>query len=112
MNKLALVNLGDEFNLGSTGIKNVPAYSSVGSFISTILPNVYIIAGMICLFLLLGGGIMFIIGAGNQKAENIEGAKKTISAALLGFLIIFASYWIIQIIEIVTGVKILNPPIL
>lgn len=109
MQKLAF-NLGEQFWLKpEAGIGEAAGYSSLGKLISAILPNVYIIAGIILFILLIGGGFMFIVGAGSDNPEQAKKGRQAITAALAGFGVIFASYWIIQIIETVTGVKILNP---
>jgi len=81
---------------------------TLGDIISNILPNIYILAGIILFFLLIGGGLMFIISAGRENPEGAGQGKKAITAALIGFLIIFASYWIIQIIKVITGVDFLS----
>lgn len=101
------VNIGDWFKIGGKSIKNV--YPTFGSLISTLLFNVYIFAGIILLVLLIFGGISFIIGAGKQESQQIQKAGKAITAALAGFAIIFASYFVIQLIEGITGAKILEP---
>lgn len=109
MEKLAL-EIGKEFWLKpKAGITGTPAYQSLGGFISAVLPNVYIIAGVILFVLLIIGGITTIAGAGKGDQEATKKGQKAITAALLGFLIIFASYWIIQIIEVVTGIEIFKP---
>lgn len=83
--------------------------TTLGEIISNILPNIYILAGVILFFLLIGGGLMFIFSAGQENPEGAAKGKKAITAALVGFLIIFASYWIIQIVEVITGIDILKP---
>jgi hypothetical protein len=80
--------------------------TSPTSFLSKILPNVYIIAGLILLFLLVFGGFTLITSAGDP--EKSQQGQKTITNAIIGFLIIFASYWIIQIIQVLTGIPILT----
>ena len=102
MRVLAEVNIREKFE---------PPFTDVGSFISTLLPNVYVIASLILFFLLIFGGFTFIVSAGNQNPEGVKKGGNAIGAALMGFLLIFASYWIIQIIEIITGIQILNPNI-
>jgi len=102
-----LFNIGGEFKLGNQGIAEKPAFNSLGDFISALLPNVYIIAGLILFFLILLGGFGILTAGGNP--EKLAQGSKALTAALIGFLIIFASYWIIQIIEVLTGVKIFNP---
>ena len=106
------IDIGDAFKIGSgntvTDINN-PAggYSTIGGFISSVLPNVYIAAGLILLLLLIFGGLMTILNAGNPEAQ--EKSKNAVTAAVLGFVIIFASFWIIQIIQVLTCISILNP---
>jgi len=49
---------------------------------------------------------MMIANPGNPEKQ--EQGKKAVTAAIAGFLIIFCSYWIIQIIQVLTGLQILN----
>lgn len=100
------VNIGNKFRIGGEPISEI--YPTFGSLFSTILFNVYTIAGIILLFLLILAGFNFIIGAGSQQSEKMQKAKKTMTASLAGFIIIFASYFIIQLIEAITGAKILD----
>lgn len=81
-------------------------YSGVGSLLNNILPNVYIVAGLIIFFMLILGGFSIISSA--SDSHKLEEGKKTITSAIIGLLVLFASYWIIQIIQVVTGVPILN----
>lgn len=84
-------------------------FPTLGHLISAILPNVYILAGIILFILLLFGGFGIIMGAGGGNPEQANKGKQAVTAALLGFGLIFASYWIIQIIQRLTGISILNP---
>lgn len=104
---LFAVNIGEAFKLGNQGIKDKPGYGSIGEFVSKILPNVYIISGLILFALLLGGGFAIMTSGGDP--EKKKNGSQAITGALIGFIIIFVSYWIIQIIEYITGVPILNP---
>ncbi len=103
MNKLA-VNIGDAFNspFGRGGV-------GVGSLVSTLVSNAFVLAGIILLFMLVFGGIGILSGAGSNDPERAAKGKQAATSAVIGFIIIFASYWIIQIIEQVTGVGILSP---
>ena len=84
-------------------------FPTLGSLISTLLPNVYMIAGVILFILLIFGGFTYIVSAGQQKPEGVQQGKNAIGAALIGFLLIFASWWIIQIVEVITGIEIFEP---
>jgi hypothetical protein len=111
-NLLAFINIGDEFivNKSGQGIKNALGFQGgIGGIISNLLQNIYILAGILLFVLLIIGGLSFIMGAGEDNPEKAKKGKQALTAALIGFAIIFASYWIIKIIEIVTGVSILNP---
>jgi len=89
----------------------VSSLGTLGDLVSNILPNVYILAGVILFFLMIAGGLVFIFSAGQNDPEGAGRGKKAITAALIGFLIIFASYWIIEIVEVITGINILEPGI-
>lgn len=81
--------------------------TQVGGLVSAIVANAYILAGIIFLILLVVGGITVISSAGNSDPQQAAKGWKIITSAFVGFLIIFASYWIIKIIELITGLKIL-----
>jgi len=83
-------------------------FGTVGQLVSTLLPNIYILAGLLLFFLLIGGGIGMIAGSRGGDPEKTGKGRQGVTAALIGFLIIFCSYWIIQIIEVITGVEILG----
>ena len=104
VNWLAQISIGDEFLLRPG--RSVSDIGSLGNLISTILPNVYVVAGVILLFLLIGGGLTIIINSGKNNPENVAKGQKAVTAAIIGFLIIFASYWLIQIVEHITGLDI------
>ena len=101
---LAQVDLQEtyfEYHEGAASVSDDPT-----SLITQILPNAYIFASIILLFFLVGGGLLMITSAGNP--ERSQTGQKAITSSLIGFLVIFASYWIIQIIQVLTGVPILS----
>ena len=108
MDQALAFRISTEFNLGDKPLTTV--FSSPGALISALLPNLYILAGLILFILLLFGGFGIIMGAQGGNPEQAGKGKNAITAALLGFGLIFASYWIIQIIQWITGINILNPP--
>lgn len=84
-------------------------FGTVGELVSVLLSNAYVLAGLLLFILLIFGGFTLIMGAGGGDPQKAEQGKKAVTAAVVGFLIIFLSYWIMKIIETVTGVQILNP---
>ena len=82
------------------------AYTGVGDLINNIVPNIYIAGGLVIFIMIIMGGFTIIANA--KDPHKIEEGTKTITSAIIGFIVLFASYWIIQIIQVVTGVQILN----
>ena len=110
MKNLLAIDIGQEFWLKQgQGISGAPVYQTLGGIVSLILKNVYVIAGILLFLLLMFGGFTIIMGAGSGDAKKTSQGQQALTSALIGFLIIFASYWIIQIIQTLTGVNILNP---
>lgn len=90
-------------------VKNA-AISSNTNFVSNlftvVLPYVFIIAGLGLFVMLLAGGFQVMTAV--QNPEGAEAGKKRITAAFIGFFILFASYWIVQALEIIFGITILS----
>jgi hypothetical protein len=104
------VDIGKEFWLRhGLGISNVEQYKTLGGIVSILLKNAYIIAGVLLFGLLLFGGFGIIMGAGGGDPKKTAQGQQAVTSALIGFLIIFASYWIIQIIQVITGMQIFKP---
>ncbi|HBL51952.1 MAG TPA: hypothetical protein DDZ05_01855 [Candidatus Blackburnbacteria bacterium] len=102
----AQINVATPFNpplVGPPGRE----LEGVGKFVSVVLANAYIIAGVLLLFFIIITGIQLISSAGSDDKQKVVKWKATLTTAIIGFLIIFASYWIIQIIELITGIHIL-----
>jgi len=108
MTKLATAfNIGDAFGsrfgqFGSGGL-------GLGDFVSIILSNAIVLAGFAMLVLFLIGGFSVIAGAGQDNPDQAAKGKQAITSAIIGFIIVFASYWIVKIVETLTGLQILNP---
>jgi len=106
---LAAVDIGNELWLKpGVGIGSNATYKTPAGLISILLKNAYILAGVLLFLLLIFGGLSIIMGAGAGDAKKTSQGQQAVTSALIGFLLIFASYWIIQIIQIVTGISILG----
>ena len=91
---------------------NLPSYDGTGfkfansnpaMIIGELLPYIYVVAGLILLLMLISGGIELMTSAGNPDKTKAGYGK--ISAALIGFLIIFVSYMVAKIVEEILGVS-------
>jgi len=101
------INLLDEFKLQEGGKSVVQTIDSPGTLISLITNNILIVASIILFFFILIGGLTMILNAGDSDKQ--KQGMQTITNAIVGYLIVFAAYWIIRIIEGLTGLQILAP---
>lgn len=98
------VNIGSEFGspLGQS--------KTLGDIVSLLLNASFAIGGLIVLFLFILAGYSFIAGAGSNDPQSIEKGKKAATSAIIGFIIILSAYWIIRVIEIITGSNFVTNP--
>lgn len=75
-----------------------------GGIISRALQYLFPIAGLILFVILLWSGFEMIAGAENPKAQ--EAGSQRAGAAVIGLVLLFVSYWVIRLIEVITGAKI------
>ncbi len=96
---LAAVDLKAEFP--------VAKFANIGELASVLLSNIYVVAGVVFLFMVVITGLSYIFGAGNESPQKIQATQQTLLWTLVGLLVIIASYWIVQAIGVLTGFKIL-----
>lgn len=75
-----------------------------GSIITRVLQFAFPIAGVILFVMIVWGGFEILAGANEKK--SLDAGKQRVTAAIVGFLILFCSYWIAQIIEFIFGISI------
>lgn len=99
----------DELNpLKIEGSAVADALSTPEGIINRSLTFLFPLAGMILFGMLVAGGVEMMFGAAGKK--SLESGRQRATAAVVGFLLLFASYWIVQIIEMVFGIDILGRP--
>ena len=96
------INLQDCFALNDSQTVG-QVYGTPAVLVNLLVRLAFIGAGIIFFFLLIIAGYSFITG-GKKGADQ---AKTMLETALIGAFLMFAAYWILQIIGIVTGTKIL-----
>lgn len=102
---LAQVDIGTSFF--GTSENSLSELSDIGLLISRTVQLAFAAAGIIFVFLLIAGGIGIIASAGQDNPQGVEKGKQAVTSALIGFIVVFASYWIVKLIELLTGVSIL-----
>jgi len=96
----------DSFDpLQVAGSPHAATLSTPGGIISRLLQFIFPIAGLALFIMIVVGGLQILAGASNSK--SMQEGQKRVTMAVVGFLILFASYWIAQILEVVFGVTIL-----
>jgi hypothetical protein len=79
---------------------------TIGDIISNLLPYVFVLAGLGLFVYLIIGGFQLLTSGGNP--EKVKAAQGKITNAIIGFVIIFISYWLVRILEIILGIQILG----
>lgn len=74
---------------------------TIGGILSALLPYIFVLAGLMLLIYLILGGFQLMTSGGDPKAT--EAAKGKITNAVVGFLIVFLSYWLVQILQTIFG---------
>lgn len=80
--------------------------SNVPNIVRGIIQFILIVAFVGAFIFLLIGGIRWIMAGGDEKA--VAGARGTITAALIGLVIVLVAYAIIRLIEIFFKVSIIT----
>ena len=78
------------------------ATGSLGEIVSSFLKILFPIVGLLLLLYLLYGGYQYMLSRGDPKA--LESAKGIITNALVGFVIVFIAFWLVQLIGRVLGI--------
>ncbi len=101
----AAVLAADEINLRPEGgLAGDLTSLTVGGIVTALIRLILVIAALVFFFILVIGGIRWTAAAGD-KAQT-EAARNQITAALVGLVIVFAAWSIIQLINTFFGVNI------
>jgi hypothetical protein len=97
------INLSDCFVLNDSGETVSSIYSNPAVLVKLFTDNVFIMAGIIIFFLFIYAGYQAISGG----TKGLEESKKVITTAVIGLIVMFAAFWILQIVKVLTGADIL-----
>lgn len=81
------------------------ALSTPAGIINKALSFAFPLAGMILFVMIVVGGFQMVVGGGEQK--SLEAGRQRVTMAIIGFILLFSSYWIAQILESLLNIKIL-----
>ncbi len=111
LNQLAL-KLPGSSGTPTVEISNPPGFrtedfTTLSSIVTKALPLLFSIAGLLLLAYLLWGGFSYLTAMGDPK--KAASGRQRITYAVLGFVIIFISFWLVQIIDYVFKLGVYNP---
>ncbi len=89
----------------STKSPYLRSFATPGGVVSRLLLFAFPIAGIILFLMIVWGGFEMVTGAANAK--SMDAGKQRITAAVIGFILLFVSYWLMQLIELIFGLSIL-----
>jgi hypothetical protein len=94
------------FGSGADAQAKINTFSTPRGIISYLLPFLFVLAGLILFVMIIWGGFEMLTGAANPKSQ--EAGKGRITAGVIGFIIIFAAYWLAQLLQTIFGISILG----
>lgn len=75
--------------------------AKIGDIVQAALPYVFAFAGLGVLLMIVAAGFTMLTSAGDAK--KLEGGKGRLTNALIGFLLIFAAYWVVELLQKIFG---------
>ena len=96
----------DKIELKPTGDFQPLGELTIGDIVSGLIRLVLVVAALVFFFILVIGGIRWIMSGGDKA--NTEAARAQITAALVGLVIVFSAWAIVQLIKVFFGVDIFS----
>ncbi len=76
--------------------------NKLGSILSVVFQYVLPLAGVGLLIMIISAGFTLLTSSGDTK--KMEKGKQTLTQGVVGFVVIFLAYWIVQAVGIIFGV--------
>lgn len=83
----------------TTGLSS--SFTNLGSIITELLKYLFPLAGLLLFFYLIWGGFSYLTSGGDPK--NMEQAKGKVTNAIVGFIIVFIAFWLVQLLDFMFG---------
>ncbi len=90
-------------NWTACGVRGAATLSCIVPLFQNIIYWALTLAGAVALIFFIIGAIQFLTSSGDQK--KVESAKKTMTYAIGGLVLVFLSFAIVNLIAYVTGVS-------
>lgn len=76
---------------------------TLGGIVSAAIPLILAFAGLGLLLMLISAGYTFLTSAGDAK--KMEEGKQRLTFAVVGFLIVFVAFWVVQLTGTIFGLQ-------
>lgn len=83
--------------------------NNIVQVVQAIIRFILLLAFVIAFVMLLIGGIRWILAGGDEK--SVEKARNTITAALIGLVVVLVAYALIRLVEAFFNVTIISGPV-
>lgn len=83
------------------GVVTIDSSLTPLDILNALIPYIFAFAGAILMLYIIAGGFKLMTSQG--KPDEVEKGKMMIANALVGLLLIFASYWILDLVGLITG---------
>ncbi len=97
-NYIAQINFSE---LEGATLKSDFAGKSIGTIVGAIIPYTFFFAGSALLLYIIYGGFKLMTSSGDPA--KISQGKSILTNGLVGFFIVFFSFWIVQLIGLFLG---------
>jgi len=87
------------------GFKFSGGQSTLGAVVSEALKYLYPLAGLILFGIIIFAGFQYLTSAGNE--EQMKKASSMLTNAIIGFVILFVSFWLMKLLQFVFGFQVL-----
>ncbi len=98
-NLLAQVSIGSSWPLSCER----GGFCTLSGLVSNLLPKIVLVGGIVFFILVVIAGLGVLAAAGSGDAHGMESRKQFLTYTIIGFIIMFSAYWILQIINYLTG---------
>lgn len=92
-----------DINLQPQGFGKELTTLTVPGIVSGAISLVMLVVALVFFFILIWGGLKWVMSEGDQKA--VESARAQITNALIGLAIVFAAFAIMKLIETIFGIS-------
>jgi|SRR3989344_7319090 len=75
-------------------------------YLSNIINGVFALSGIIAVILITLSGIRLLVSGGDPI--KVEKAKKSLTYAVIGFIIVLLSFFILKVVSLITGAECIN----